>query len=270
VIKNTFIRIAFLFFAAGLAYPQIASEPLAYNEPELSLSAGEDFTYLVRYAFLNLGEIRIKITEEEIINDRSFFSAEAYIDSYDGLPFINLHQIYKSKIDENYFPVYFIGIMLEDDTTFTEYNFFENNRVQVKRGNYRTKRLWIDSSAVLDRPHQDGLSILFYTRMNFGEEKTDSIPCFVNEKAEITTINFFNKVEPVSIDAVDYDIACRKLKGETDFVSVFGLTGKFEGWFSYDHSSVPIHAKMNVIIGSITLELINWNRKQWNPPEYSN
>jgi hypothetical protein len=117
---------------------------------------------------------------------------------------------------------------------------------------------------------QDGLSILFYARMNFGEQRTVTVPCFVNEKEEKTVINFFNESEPVSIDAVDYEIDCRRLNGRTDFVSIYGLTGDFEGWFSNDSFSVPILAKMNVIIGSIDLELIKWNEKLWNPPSFKN
>ena len=131
-------------------------------------------------------------------------------------------------------------------------------------------RLWLDSTTYIKHRMQDGLSILFYARMNFGEQRTVTIPCFVNEKEEKTVINFFNESEPVSIDAVDYDIDCRRLDGRTDFVSIYGLTGDFEGWFSNDSFSVPILAKMNVIIGSINLELIKWNDKLWNPPSFKN
>jgi hypothetical protein len=106
--------------------------------------------------------------------------------------------------------------------------------------------------------------------MNFGSERSVNIPCFVNEKEEITNINYFTENQPVEIDAVEYEIDCLYLEGETDFVSVYGLTGYFEGWFSNDSFSVPILAKMNVIIGSISLELKNWNKSLWNPPSYKN
>ena len=72
----------------------------------------------------------------------------------------------------------------------------------------------------------------------------------------------------MDIDAVDYDIACVRLDGETEFRGIFGLTGYFEGWFSDDESAVPIVAKMQVIIGSIKLELKQWKKKGWMPPKY--
>jgi hypothetical protein len=73
--------------------------------------------------------------------------------------------------------------------------------------------------------------------------------------------------ESVLIDAVDYEIDCRRLDGKTDFVSVYGLTGDFEGWFSNDEARVPILAKMKVILGSVTIELMAWNRTGWKPPK---
>jgi hypothetical protein len=44
------------------------------------------------------------------------------------------------------------------------------------------------------------------------------------------------------------------------------LTGDFEGWFSNDEARVPILAKMKVILGSITIELMRWKRAGWTPP----
>ena len=72
----------------------------------------------------------------------------------------------------------------------------------------------------------------------------------------------------MDIDAVDYDISCVRLDGETEFRGIFGLTGYFEGWFSNDQQAVPIVAKMEVLIGSITLELEHWKKKGWMPPKY--
>jgi len=268
VIKNSNIVLILLLIASGISSSQVTSPVTQEKEPDNGLIVGEDFTYLVKYAFFNLGEVRIQIIGEESIDGKKLLNTTAYIDSYDGLPFVNLHQVYKSTIDQTYFPVHFLGLMLDEDTTYTEYIFYDDLRTSIKKGNYTTKKLWADSTTTLTERHQDGLSILFYARMNFGEEKSEAIPCFVNEKQEIANINFYAEEEPVRIDSVDYEIACRKLDGETNFVSVYGLTGEFEGWFSSDNSSVPIIARMNVIIGSVTLELIDWNENIWNPPQY--
>ena len=237
---------------------------------EEKLFIGEDLTYVVKYAFFNLGEVRLKVLEKTTINNTPVYKTIAYIDSYPDLPFVSLHQIYESYIDSSLFPMKFIAKIFGDDTVFVNYSFNEPSKVKMQKGRLGYSKLWLDSTATINHRMHDGLSILYYARMNFGEQRTVNVPCFVNEKEEKTLINFSNESEPVSIDAADYEIDCRRLDGRTDFVSIYGLTGEFEGWFSNDSFSVPILAKMNVIIGSIELELIKWNEKLWNPPSFKN
>ncbi|HED05950.1 MAG TPA: hypothetical protein ENI61_04625 [Ignavibacteria bacterium] len=105
--------------------------------------------------------------------------------------------------------------------------------------------------------------------MNTGKDTSVNLPCFVNEKKVYTHINFYKNVVPISIDAVNYKISSVKIDGTTNFISIFGLTGHFEGWFSNDDAAIPLLAKMKVIIGNVTLELKKWNRKGWIPPEYA-
>jgi Protein of unknown function (DUF3108) len=234
------------------------------------LFVGEDLTYAVKYAFLNLGEVRFKVLEKTKINNRSVYKTIASIDSYPDLPFVSLHQIYESYIDSSLFPLKFIAKIFGDDTVFVEYNFTEDSKVEMKKGKHGSSKRTLDSTTHVNYRMQDGLSILYFARMNFSEQRTVSVPCFVNEREETALINYFNESESVVIDAVDYEIDCLRLDGRTDFVSVYGLTGDFEGWFSHDSFSVPIRARMNVIIGSVNLELIKWNSELWNPPLYKN
>ncbi len=234
------------------------------------LVIGEDLTYIVKYAFFNLGEVRFKVIEKTKIKNTPVYKTIGYIDSYPDLPFVSIHQIYESYIDSTLFPLKFFAKIFDDDTVFVEYNFIKGKKVEIKKGKFNASKPWLDSTAIMIHQVQDGLSILFYTRMNFDEEKTLSVPCFVNEKEEEAVINFYNQQESISIEAVDYEIDCRYLDGKTDFVSVYGLTGDFEGWFSNDSFSVPIKAKLNVVIGSINFELISWNKNLWNPPSVRN
>jgi hypothetical protein len=236
------------------------------------LQPGEDFTYVVSYSLLRLGEVRIKILDAKESDGLMVYRVAAYMDSYSNIPFVNLHQIYESTFSEDNTPVKFRGIVKGDEyTTFTDYDYnYEDSLIRVKKGKVKPYKLWTDSTADADKIYQDGLSILFYARMNFGGEKTINVPCFVNEKKVNTRINYYTDVSGVSIDAVDYDIACVRLDGETDFISVFGLTGYFQGWFSNDAALIPIVAEMRVIIGNVKLELVKWNRKGWIPPEYEN
>ena len=64
------------------------------------------------------------------------------------------------------------------------------------------------------------------------------------------------------------DISSLYLEGFAYFTAVFGLTGDFSGWFSNDTAKIPLRAKLQVKIGSVSLELKCWKRKNWKPPQY--
>jgi hypothetical protein len=234
------------------------------------MQVGEELTYEVSYSLLKLGKVILQIKDRKKSNGKYYYTTIAFIDSYPGIPFVDLHQIYESRIAPEMHSEYFKGLArYEDHTNLTEYRFdYDKSLIRVKRGKVYPPEIWADSVTSADQYYQDGLSIFYYARANFGENKTINIPCFVNEEKVYTKINYYTDVTDVSIDAVKYKISCRRLDGETDFISVFGLTGYFQGWFTNDEASIPVIAKMRVIIGNITLELKEWKREGWNPPRY--
>lgn len=240
-------------------------------ESGLSMQVGEELTYEVSYSLLKLGTVVLKVKDRKTFNGRTYYLTEAYIDSYPGIPFVDLHQIYQSHVNSNQYSDYFRGLVqYEDYTSYTEYNFnYQKKVLGIKKGRVYPPQVWTDSTTTAEKNYQDGLSIFYFARMNFGKSRSVNIPCFVNEAKVLTKINYYTDTTDISIDAVDYDVSCLYLNGETDFVSVFGLTGHFEGWFSNDEASIPILAKMKVIIGDITLELKKWKRAGWQPPKYT-
>lgn len=237
---------------------------------EKKMQAGEELNYVVSYSFINLGEIKIRVKDKKIVNGKTYYNAVAYIDSYDGIPFVNLHQIYESKVNQDYYSDFFRGIVKGDDyTTYTEYYFdYDSSEIRIKKGKFSPYELWVDSTTSAEKQFHDGLSIFFFARMLCGENNSMKLPCFVNEKKVYTRLNFYDEIIPVSVASIDYDVDCVRLDGEMDFISIFGLTGYFEGWFSNDEASIPVVANMKVIIGNITLELKSWKREGWIPPKY--
>ena len=265
------MKFAFIFVFISLVILgfTLLSEPHPNQTISKRIEVGEDITYVVKYLAFEIGEIRLKVLNEIVDDQDTIYSAIAYINSYDGIPFVDLHQIYETKFDKRLFSHYFKGTICDDDTTYTKYYFDRNKKnIHILKGRERNKKIWKDTLAVYDRAYQDGLSLFYFARMNTGPQKKVNVPVFINEKYEKTYINFYKEVEDMDIDAVDYDIACVRLDGETEFRGIFGLTGYFEGWFSNDDNAVPIVAKMQVIIGSITLELKQWKKKGWIPPKY--
>jgi hypothetical protein len=262
IIFVSFLSISFL--GSKIINP---SKPLQFTEKKIKV--GENITYVVKYLAFEIGEIHLKVLKQINEADDTLYNAVAYINSYDGIPFVNLHQIYETKFDTKQSSHYFKGTVLDDDTTYTKYHFNHSSKtIHIQQGRERTKEIWTDSTTKYDRDYQDGLSLFYFARMRTGQQKKVNVPVLINEKYEKTYINFYKDVEEMDIDAVDYDIDCVRLDGETEFRGIFGLTGYFEGWFSNDQYAIPILAKMQVLIGSITLELKNWNRNEWMPPKY--
>ena len=234
------------------------------------LEAGEELVYVVKYSVMRLGEVKLRITDKKNIDGKIYYNAIADIDSYPGIPFVNLHQVYETTMTSDYYSKYFKGIIKHsDDTTYSEYHFnYSDSLVNIKEGKINDPTQNYDTTISVGKKYQDGLSIFYYARMNSGQDKEVAIPTFIDKKKVSTDITFEDKSEDVSIDVVDYDVDCVYLEGEAHFISIFGLTGDFEGWFSNDEAAIPIKARMKVLLGNITLELKSWKRTEWNPPRY--
>ncbi len=235
--------------------------------PSHVLSEGEELTYNVRYGFFNLGSVRIRTIQRQASGSTVAYDCKALINSYPKVPFVDLHATYESVIDTTIYSHHFVGKTKQDDWwSFSRYSFDSpNRRVIIENGQQDTLITTRDTVSV-EGVYQDGLSLFFFARDRLFAGKSIDIPCVVTEKKVTTHINFDGRRDKVEIDAVDYPVDVVGFDGSADFVGIFGLTGDFDGWFSNDEARVPILAKMKVIIGSVTIELMQWKRPGWNPP----
>jgi hypothetical protein len=238
-----------------------ATGPMAFVE-------GEELVYNVRYTFINLGQVRIKTVSRTNLDGHQSVFTRAFIDSYKGVPFVDLHAVFESAIDTACFSRYFMGKVKQDAVwDFSRYHFeYDRNRVIMERGQQDTVVSKMDTTDI-NGPYQDGLSLFFYARSLLFSGKAVVVPTLIKEQKSATHIDFGSTSTSAEIDAVDYPIDVVHFDGKMDFVGIFGLTGGFEGWFSNDNARVPILAKMKVLIGSVTIELMEWKRPGWNPPK---
>jgi hypothetical protein len=236
--------------------------------PARDLLEGEELVYNVSYAFLDLGQIRIKTVSRVESDGRTCYFCQAFIDSYKKVPFVDLHAVFESLIDTDMYSRRFMGKVKQDAVwDFNRYRFeYDRKRVLIDIGNQDTVVSKRDT-AVVESPYQDGLSLFYFARRHLYDGKTLNVPTLVKEKKVNTVINFKNRRTTVDIDAVDYPVDVIEFDGTMDFVGIFGLTGDFEGWFSNDEARIPIYAKMKVIVGSVSVELMEWKRPGWSPPK---
>ena len=262
-----FLLICIFLICEQLSFAQEKNSSKDSIPFEQRFSVGEEFTYLVKYAFINLGEIDTKIYAKETIEGKTIYKSLVQINSYEGLPFVNIHQDYESWFDSTLYPVYFQALLYYDkDTNYVKYFFDENNRVHVLKGKLGKSKPYRDTIITLHLKYVDGLSLLYFARYYFNKHQTITIPCYVNEDTTSTIINYYMDKEVVEIESVNYDVDCLKLDGRTNFTGIFGLTGEFEGWFSNDIYRIPIRASLHVLIGNVKVELMHWKKINWKPP----
>jgi len=236
--------------------------------PSRVMVEGEDLVYNVRYAFIDLGQVRIRNYGRQ--KDVSFHAYKTFanIDSYKGVPFVDLHATFESLIDSSSYSRAFTGKVKQDALwDFARYHFeYDKNLVIMDIGHRDTvvsKRETLDVKG----PQQDGLSLFFFAREHLFDRKKVHVPAVVTEKAVNAFITFTDEREEVEVDAIDYPVDVMRFEGNLDFIGIFGLSGEFEGWFSNDEARIPILAKMKVLIGSVTIELMSWKRQGWVPPK---
>lgn len=257
--------VVFLFSAVSLR--EVTSAQAASVPPSHVLVEDEELVYNVRYTFIDLGQVKIRVLKKVQTADYSAYHAIANINSYKGVPFVDLAAIYESDIDSTVYSHAFIGKSKEKKAwDFSRYKFeYDNKRVLIDKGR-RDTIVERRDTMMIDRHLQDGLSLFFYARDQLFSGKRMNIPCFVTEQKVNTYIDFRRERKSVDLDAVDYPVDVIGFDGTAEFVGIYGLTGDFEGWFSNDDARIPIVAKMKVIIGSVTLELVSWKRPGWTPP----
>lgn len=233
----------------------------------------EELVYEVSWLFVKLGTVRLK-TLRVISPDTSLHKAAAFIDSY-SLPFVDMHSVVYTEVDSTFVSRAaasyeningnWWGLHYKVDE--------EGKRVVVEESWRKVLESRPDSIRSLDPiriPHgrvQEGLSIAYYARANIHTRKTVSFPTFAYAKLGETWFRFSGERTTVAIDAVERPVRVVQLNGRLDLEGLYGLTGEFTGYFSDDSAAVPIKAKLNVLLGSVTVELVRWHRPGWVPPQ---
>lgn len=265
-----------ILFAGCLGVTMVAASLVpAANEPvqsdrDSTFLTGEELFYNVSYLTFDIGQVKITLRPDTLIGGKRYYRAVAHIDSYKGIPFVDLHAVYETRMSEEVYATWFHSKNKQDDLWLQyTYNFdYPNKVINVEQEKYGSGELLKKDTLRVDTLYQDGLSLFYFARKNVHSNKTFYVPTVVSQNRGLTKIEFSSERKEEEIDAVKYPVDVVHFEGEAGFVGIFGLTGGFEGWFSNDGAQVPILAKMKVILGSVRIELLKWKRSGWEPPRY--
>jgi hypothetical protein len=236
---------------------------------------GEDLVYEVSWLKIKLGQVRLKTSPSTYLNGKIVHHAVAYIDSYEGLPLVDLHAIDHSDMDSLYYSLGYHATENKGDLWHfesTDYS-LEHKMIVIETVLQKERKLspaspvHRDTIDLNDTLVEDGLSILYFARNNAHRHATMVVPTLVYGKLGKTRFLFSNEKRLEEIEAVkDKKIRVVQFNGKAEFEGIFGLTGDFEGWISDDDARVPIKAELKVLLGSVKIELIEWKRDGWSPP----
>lgn len=232
-------------------------------------SVGEEITYSVSYLGIQLGTVKVITEGKETINGKTVVKTKGFIDTRAGIPFVDIHAVYESWIDKSgAYSHQFVGTLNSgsNDSKYTKY-MFDYDKKTTYMQEWKNKKQVLNTSIDASRKWNEGLSIFYLARHYVDSKKNYKVPTIIEGDTVKTTINFDGRIENVEIDAVKYPVRTKYLNGSADWTGVYGLSGKFEGWFSDDEAKIPIRAKMKVYVGSVDIELVSWKRGSWTPPK---
>lgn len=234
-------------------------------------SAGEELRYAVRWQFLRLGTLIVRTECDSTSRTSLEARVSLEVESNPDLGFISLREFNQSTM--NTATLYSTGFSArhtngDESTTISRTYDPVRGVMTYAVADARTRRPMVVDTVRQCGPYVEGPSLLFHTRAIGRSLGEFNVPTCVNEKVSNTVLNFSGEIEEVEIDAVRNPVRTRYFTGYAEWTgaSTAGVSGAFAGWLSDDEASVPIRAELQVILGSITLELESWRRPGWIPP----
>jgi hypothetical protein len=276
----THIFVVLFFTSLGFIGKPSGDDPQTAQDCATSvICPQEELTYDVTYLNIHLGQIRVRTYDSQMTGDSIHYKAVAYADSYEGLPFVNLHEVTYSDMNKDFFSLGSRSLEKDDDrwALIKTINDFTNQRIIIERGFqpdlHQDSPVEAEHFDTLQAPGSsvvDGLSLLYFARANVRRQGTMRVPAVVNGKLGAAVFNFSNKTKTQHIDALGGEVRTVELDGKAEFEGTYGMTGDFKGWFTDDTAAIPVKGELQVIIGHVTVELTGYKRDGWNPPLAAN
>ena len=86
---------------------------------------GEELVYEVSWLKIHLGQIRLKTFDSRVRDGSIEHHAAGYIDSYDGIPFVDLHTIDHTQMDSMFYSRGFSALEKKKEQWVTEKSHFD-------------------------------------------------------------------------------------------------------------------------------------------------
>lgn len=238
------------------------------------LQSGEELIYKVKWQFFRLGTITIRTERDNSSTDSTLYKLTMLVESNPEVPFVKIREYYESLVS--------MTNMMSKCFYARQENGKERLEIRLAYDGQHSRAFYAQTdlnSGVRLRndtlqnvsTYVDGPSLFFFTRWMSKSKQVVRVPTVVEGKKEETMLDFTLGREYIEIDACSEPIRTRKYAGYANWQggTSAGLSGEFVGWISDDTAAIPMQAEMKILLGSIRLELEQWNRPGWTPPYYT-
>ncbi len=247
--KKQLLSVIF-FLVSGISSGQIffTSEYLKYN---------------VEYGWFRLGVLEFSAHP---IENTDFVEAIITVKSNPSLPFVHLDWKFNSTFDQiKLRTIKYEAFNYSSDTIRTIYDFrYEEKKVFINRYDKHNK-LVKSATKVISDFELDAMTLFYFARFQKKGTNIPKIEIWNDFVKESTSLKVDQKPELVEVENLNRSILTHYVSGKADINGLYGLSGKFSGYFSDDSSSVPVLSKLNVLIGSVTCKLVEYKSKDWHP-----
>ncbi|SEM39252.1 Protein of unknown function [bacterium A37T11] len=214
--------------------------------------AGEELTYKLKYGVLTAadGILKVKYTDQKFEGKPSFhLTAEGQTAGTFGF-FYTVHNKYDSYIDQKTFLPYYY----EEDIHEGKYR--RNDKVKFDQ----SSRKVTGNKGTYNGAEQtfDLLSAYYFARqLNLsGIKEGDSFKFtyFLHDEVATLGITYIGKE---TIETKLGNIRCLKFSPDIKAGRIFKKSSKLYLWVTDDGNRIPVKAQVEIIVGSVTLELQN-------------
>ncbi|CUT01596.1 DUF3108 domain-containing protein [Candidatus Kryptobacter tengchongensis] len=250
--KRIFLILSMAIFVFYLVEGKISKNDFKFENEYLE--------YHAFWGFINLGSIKIWTK-----TDGEYVKSRFQMDSNPWLFFISIHYGFESefKVDsllDSKFLIYETKKGRKVVTIFER----KDDKIIATQKDIKTGEV-IEVLEKNTRSFYNGIAAFYLTRQLLGTGQEVTIPILIQLDVKDVKVTF--PTENANIKFSNLNVKVKKVVGFIPFITeeIAGVTGDFIAYYSDDPAKIPIRAYFKTSLGNVKVELVKWDRKNWEP-----
>lgn len=258
------LPILFIFSSTALGQHNFPSNDPNPPTMEELFSVKETFRYEVKYGFIKLGWVNVRLLSDSLYHDQERKHILTEIESNSAIPFVG------DELDRFHSLFY-----VNDEGLPVEVKYWKDN---IDEQEFHEIQYWFDrdlgkvyyheeddtrDTLDLEDPATSGHLIFYFSRLFAGSEEDYKLPVYVTKKKGYIYADNSLEKEERTYAPWDEPVMAYLMKGKTEKIEgPFGFSGDFRAWFLDDDLRVPLEARVKVLWGNVIVRMIEYTREE--------